>query len=150
MRQIAFISAAEIAKLIHPTEQEKNRSHRDAKCVRSGRTSAKPTRGFRSRLNFTALAALDEHRRDARVAQLPDCPVQNKMMNIHQRGKNQEAHREIEMKRITHQPRSRNEKRDPTGDKREEVSPHAPRRVPCGPRFAPRVVTGDPEILRGM
>ena len=95
-------------------------------------------------------AVVNQHARDARIAQLPERAIQYEMMDVHDGGENQKARGEVEMKDATDDPRAGNKERDAAGDQREEVARHSPARLAGSARFALLVVAGDPYVLRGM
>jgi hypothetical protein len=72
------------------------------------------------------------------------------MMKIHHRCKREETRYEIGMKYAADDPWPRNEQRNASGDQRHYVSRNFPIRLFGSAGFSFLVVTGDPQILRGM
>src|SRR5580704_1699753 len=72
------------------------------------------------------------------------------MVNVHDGHENQEASGEIVMEDVADEPGAGNELRDAARQERDEIYRHTPIRLAARSRFATLVVTGDPQILRGM
>src|ERR1700728_187123 len=70
------------------------------------------------------------------------------MVDIHDRGEDQEAGGEVVVKHAADDPRAGDEERDAARDEREEVAGQAPAGFARGARFAALVVAGDPDVLR--
>src|SRR6185437_10477965 len=71
-------------------------------------------------------------------------------MDINQCCKNQKASREIEMEYKTGEPWTRNKERNTTGNEDGEICKGTPRTTGGRRSFAFSIVTGHPEILRGV
>src|SRR5208337_5261194 len=119
-------------------------------------TSSKPTprgrqpaAGFRGSIGNPD-ARIQQERRDSSIAQLPDRPVQNKVVNVHERSEDQEATREVVVEQAACQPRSRNKQSDAAGDQHSEISPWTPVPAALARGLAPGIVARNPEILRRM
>src|SRR6476660_5694997 len=87
---------------------------------------------------------------DAAVAKLPDRSIQNEVVEIHQRGKDEEAAGEIEVEDVAGDPGAGNEECNAAGDEHSEISERTPILPAFGAGFPAGVVAGDPEILSGV
>src|SRR5580698_4784143 len=96
------------------------------------------------------LLAVQKQRRYARIAQLPDGAVENKMMNIDERGEREEARGKVGVKHAADDPRSGNEQRDAAGNQRHKIASERPVGLAGRAGFFFLVVAGDPQVLRGM
>src|SRR5580692_8065888 len=121
----------------------------------SGRTrepeprTSQPATRFRSDIGYPN-SRVQQDGSDPPISQLPDRPVQNKMVDVDERGEDQETRGEIMMEQSAREPWSGNKQCDSTGDQHSEVRPGMPIAAALARGLATRIVTGDPYILRGM
>src|SRR5215472_11421570 len=145
-----------VMNLIQRAPRQKRCGKTDTKCSSTGLAASNPsseihrtTAGTSSCFGRSHLC-VDEQRCNTAIAQLPDCTIQNEVMDVHQRSEDQKALREIEVKDMRNDPRSRNEERDATRDQNSKIPDRTPVLAPLGVRLSPGVVTRDPQILCGV
>src|SRR4029077_11133760 len=121
------------------------------RCRRRGGEPAQPRRQRLSRIGGHVCQTnlgVQQEIRNATVPQLPNRAVEQKMVEIHQRGEDQEAAREVEMKYVAGYPGSGNEQTDSASDQYREIRQRTPLLAAFGTSLSPGVIAGDPQILR--
>src|SRR5215468_788569 len=99
--QIIRLQSQIVARLIQraPYQQEHCRGHPHSDCKAAGaRSPSARLRESSARVGHgtrNALPGIQQKRRNASVAQLPDRTIQDEVMDIHERGKDQETRTEV-------------------------------------------------------
>src|SRR5271154_5132659 len=94
--------------------------------------------------------AVHQQRNNARIAQFPERAVEEKMVDVYHRRKDQKARGEIEVKNSAHDPRTRNEQCDTARGQYQKIASHSPGAPGSGARFAALIVACNPDVLGRM
>src|ERR1700676_2244070 len=87
---------------------------------------------------------------DARIAQLPDGAVQNKVVNIYESREGEKACGKISVKNAADNPRPWDEERDSAGNQCHKITGKGPMGIAGRTGLLFLVIAGNPQILRGM
>src|ERR1700738_3006409 len=96
------------------------------------------------------LLGVQKQCRDARIAQLPDGAVQNKVVNIYESREGEKACGKISVKNAADNPRPWDEERDSAGNQCHKITGKGPMGIAGRTGLLFLVMAGNPQILRGM
>src|SRR5271156_471686 len=143
-----------IARLIDRSPEQQQESGCDAQLAGASSSTRKPgpqvrqpAPGFRCGIGDSN-SRVQQESGDPSIAQLPDRSVQNKVVDVYQRGKYQETCGEIMVEQTAREPRAGDEQSYAADDQHSEVGPGAPVAAILGRRLSPSIIARNPEVLR--